>query len=119
MKINKGIFSLICAFLCAAVFISVGSVIYHESAPTFLNGSVADLGSEIPIESTVTGTFDSVYIIKESNGKIGIFNESGELMETVNVSIITLPLSERERLSGGIKVRSEKELYSLVENYTG
>ena len=86
----------------------------YDDAPSDL--SLIDPESN---NEALESSLNSVYIIKEHNGKIGIFNEDGELIDTLNVSTITLPLPERERLSNGIKLRSEKELYSLIENYTG
>ena len=45
--------------------------------------------------------------------------ENGKLYGIIDVAVVTLPINERQRLENGIKISSEKELYSLIEDYTG
>lgn len=59
------------------------------------------------------------WMLREHNGKIGIFStESGELLEVLEVHIKTLPTADRALLREGISARSKKELLSLIEDYT-
>jgi len=127
MKIKKGLFSLICAFICASLIISIGAVIYNESLRISVPYSeisknkienVIENGGE---NNSILTQIDpqNVCILKEYNGSIGVFSEQGELLDVINVPVVTLPLSERQQLQKGIKTKSEKELYSLIEDYTG
>jgi len=119
MKISKGVFSLICAFICVSILISIGAVIYKESYP-------ASLVTESPLRGSAESKTENEgtnrhypRILKEYRGNIGIFSESGELLEIIDVAVVTLPVSERKRLENGIKARSDKEMRSLIEDFSG
>ncbi len=58
------------------------------------------------------------WTVKEYNGRIGIYNEQGVLLEVIETYIKTLPISEREQLKEGIEVFSKDALYSIIEDYT-
>lgn len=62
---------------------------------------------------------DSLYILKEYNGIIGVFNEYGELTDIIDVEIKSLPRQDQAMLIDGIKAYSKKELSALIEDYTG
>ena len=56
------------------------------------------------------------YLIKEFNGKIGIF-ENDALIYTLDTYIFTLPQKDQKLLSEGISVSSKEELYEIIEEY--
>ena len=58
------------------------------------------------------------FILKSEDGKIGLFSEEGQLLETINVNIKTLPVKDRLMLNEGIAVSSREELNSLIQDYT-
>lgn len=58
------------------------------------------------------------FVLRESNGMIGVFSADGKLLETINVIIKTLPAKDRQMLSEGITVSSREELFSLIQDYT-
>jgi len=118
MKINKGKLSLICAFICAAVIISVASAFSRQATKDVVQKAIYEENSK-ELTAKAQYALNSTYIIKEHNGNIGIFSSEGELINTINVAVITLPIEERQRINNGIKVTSEKELYSIIEDYTG
>ena len=60
-----------------------------------------------------------LWTVRESKGKIGIFDSEGILTETLDVTLSTLPSQDREYLIQGIPVYSLQELLSLIEDYTG
>lgn len=61
---------------------------------------------------------DTVFIIKEYNGMIAVFNKkSDEPLFVSEVSINNLPLADKKILQSGIEVFSEKELKRLIEDY--
>ena len=68
---------------------------------------------------SVSSMSEPIWTIRESKGKIGIFDSEGILTETLDVSLSSLPSSDREYLISGIPVYSLQELLSLIEDYTG
>ncbi len=58
------------------------------------------------------------WILREHEGRIGIFNEKNVLIQVIETYVKTLPLSDRSLLREGIEVYSEEALYSLIEDYT-
>lgn len=62
---------------------------------------------------------ETKYMIKETGGVIGIYDENGTLIRKINVPVITLPKAEQIKLLSGIKIGSESELYGLIEDYEG
>lgn len=59
------------------------------------------------------------YTVRSYEGKIGVFSDSGKLIEVIDVYIKTLPEADRRQLEEGFIIESEDELRSLVEDYTG
>ncbi len=69
-------------------------------------------------ESLPAETSDYYRLVKEHNGQIGIFDSNGKLLETIDTYIKTLPKTDIDRLREGINVRSEGELYLIIEAYS-
>ena len=81
---------------------------------TYSENNNIDEENDIPaFEETKTET---LYLIKEFNGKIGIF-ENDALIYTLDVYIFTLPKKYQKLLSEGISVSSKEELYKIIEEY--
>ena len=57
------------------------------------------------------------FLIKERDGKIGIFDSEGKLLRIIETYIKSLPEAERTAIEEGYDVYSEKELYSIIEAY--
>ena len=57
------------------------------------------------------------YLITEHNGIIGVFDEDGTLVHTVNVFVMTLPAADREALAAGIPAHSAEELEEIIKRY--
>ena len=74
---------------------------------------ITELNDEIANEETVT------FILKNYNGVIGVFDQSGILTDIIEVDIKSLPEQDRTMLEAGIWARSRQELASLIEDYTG
>lgn len=51
------------------------------------------------------------------NGRIGVFDASGTLFRTVNVSVDTLPAADRAALAEGIRAGSPEEALRITEKY--
>lgn len=62
---------------------------------------------------------DSEFTLLEYDGKIGVYDsDSYELLEILDVYVVTLPDADKKMLEGGIGAESAKELVSLIEDYT-
>lgn len=68
--------------------------------------------------SSSTSTTKRTYIIKSYNGKVAAF-ESGndEPFRVTNILIDELPNKDREILTNGLEVDSQKELIAILEDY--
>ena len=58
------------------------------------------------------------WIVREYEERIGVFSENGELVRVIDVYTKTLPEADRRLLREGIRVTSEKQLYSIIEDYS-
>lgn len=85
-----------------------------------LNTMINDIDKSIKTISLSpkTDSETTVYILKEYNGNIGIFDSSGVLIDLINVSTKSLPEADRNMLRTGIYAFSRNELISLIEDYT-
>ena len=108
-------------FLCAILF----SLFLSLVGIFIINLSIY---SREPIYSVIASEYTEssalqrkpIYIMKESDGKIAIFDaDTGNIQKTLDVYIFTLPQRDKEYLKEGILIFSEQELYSLIEDYTG
>ena len=68
---------------------------------------------EIPDENT-----DSGWIVKEHNGKIGIFKKNGTLIQTIDTYVKTLPKADQALLGEGFEIQTQSELNSVIEDYS-
>lgn len=59
---------------------------------------------------------NTLYTVKEYNGKIGIF-ENNALIYTLDKYVFTLPEYDKKLLSSGITVSTKEELYEIIEEY--
>ena len=66
---------------------------------------------------TEAGVLFDRLCIRASDGKIGVYTEDGFLIRTIDVSIDTLPESDREALKTGITINSWRELIALIEDF--
>jgi len=64
-------------------------------------------------------TVEQSYLFLAYEGKIGIFNQTGDVLFAVlEVDLRTLPSADRAMLAEGIVVHSEAEMRALSEDYT-
>ena len=115
--INKGILSVLCAFTAAANAISIGSALSNQNNER--NETDLYNGYYCENESTPVNTADPVYILHEYEGVVGIFDTSNTLIDVIDISVISLPMSERQRLASGFRICGDEELNRLIEAYSG
>ena len=58
------------------------------------------------------------WLVKEYEGKIGIFDNDGKLLQIIDTYIKTLPMEDRSLLREGIEICDEASLYSIIEAYS-
>lgn len=69
---------------------------------------------DLPAYSSMT------YILKEYDGKIGVFREGNTAPdEVLDVYLITLPDEDAALLRNGISVSGQDEVRALIEDFTG
>lgn len=61
---------------------------------------------------------DNGWFVQTHNEKIGIFDKNGTLTQIIDVYTKTLPKIDQDELQEGFWVKSEKEMYSIIEAYS-
>ena len=78
----------------------------------------ADEKQVIAEESDTAPQNTALYILREYNGKIGVFSADGGLLKTVSVMVSSLPAQDKTALAAGISVSSYEELHALLEDFS-
>ena len=100
--------------VAGAVLSDDGDAPAPEREPLSSSGTVTGAESPAPASGSV-GT----HIVGEWEGRLAVFSEGRQTPDQVyDVYISTLPEEEQKRLETGIPASSEKELASLLEDYT-
>ncbi|MBE6601194.1 MAG: hypothetical protein E7637_01650 [Ruminococcaceae bacterium] len=81
------------------------AVMTDESLPT--NGTPTDTQEE-----------KNTFLIRESNGTIGVFSSDGYLLRLTDVKVKTLPSQARQALAEGIVAHSWTEVDLILQDYT-
>ena len=81
--------------------------IYIEKAPTVLPSDT------VPSESQTEG-----WIVKEYEGRIGIFQKNGTLIHVVDTYVKTLPKADQALLGEGFEIQTKAELNAIIEDYS-
>lgn len=93
-----------------------------SSTPTGKTENGASAGNaesdKTPEPSTTEESPVTLYIVREYNGKIGVFSSDGGLLRTVSVMVSALPVKDRDALTAGIHVTSFAELNALLEDFS-
>lgn len=141
MKISKGAFySLLIISLTSFVLIGILAFAvshFNESYDRLynmyndLNNRFSDINASLDSVNNSIDSFENsidnggdnqgsgektVYILKEYNGIIGVFDERGNLMKTINTAVSSLSAQDREQLTHGIITTSNEELAGLIED---
>ena len=96
----------------AAVTLSALLISYAISSD---NNSVINNES---IQNISQESREVLYVMKSVDGKIGVFKpDSKKPLYTLEVHLKSLPQYDQKLLNTGIKIYSEKELKSLIEDY--
>ena len=72
-----------------------------------------------PKEDTPVDTIPTnKYFVKEYMGMIGIFDEENTLLRIIEVYTKTLPEADRRLLEEGFEITNEKQLASIIQDYS-
>ncbi len=77
----------------------------HNGAET----EASDEGESAPLRA--------LYTVAAHEGRIGVFDETGRLIRTVNVFLFALPEADREALEVGIPAFTREEMTEIVARY--
>lgn len=107
--------------LSVAIFIMMFNV--NESMEKLVKSS-GKLDSQVSSliqfhDEQETTVQEEIFMLKEYNGIIGVFNESGTLTDIIEVEIKSLPRQDQTMLGTGIWAFSRQELAALIEDFTG
>ena len=115
--IDKKQFSLSIIFMTAIVITLFGAIFF------MLNNRISNMHTEkpntdVPVfnESVVEKSEEIKYMLKEFDGKIGVFKNS-DFQYYVDIFVFTLPENEQKLLSQGIVTSSEQELLNILSSY--
>ena len=83
----------------------------QETVPVYVY--VTDTVSPLTDAPSPTG-----WILREYEGRIGIFDQGGALIYLLETYVKTLPRADQALLREGIYTENEERLYALIEDYT-
>lgn len=117
MENNKNVLIAIMSVAVVAMVLSIATLAITISIQGGLNqvrDTTSTLAARMPTE-----TADTRYLLREYNGVIGVFDDTGVLTELIEVDVKSLPEADRVMLGTGIWAMSRRELAALIEDYTG
>ncbi len=116
-KIIIPIISALAAFVsCFSVYFSTKNIIETNKLKVKHLNEISQMTTRINRLEYENSHFA---VLREYGGIIGIFDKSEKnLIATINIPSITLPMSERTELISGIYVRNADELAKLIEAFS-
>ncbi len=119
--ITLAMFAVITMALSVSIFVMMFNI--NDTVEQLVESSGkldSQVSSLIQIKDEAVETQqEETFMLKEYNGIIGVFNESGTLMDILEVEIKSLPRQDQTMLGTGIWVFSRQELAALIEDFTG
>jgi len=111
-------------FLTGLLMIICATFIGGKKQEEYIPEKTSSQDTEIKTDATESeDIFNDVteyYVIKEDeDGYISVYLSSGELYKRLDIRTYTLPSSDRARLGVGIMVRSDGELETYIEGFSG
>ena len=92
----------------------------HTDEKSDLNVTDKQILTEDEESEAIFNEICEYYVMKEdTDGYISVYLSSGELYKRLDIPTYTLPSSDRARLRIGIMVRSDLELTSYIEGFSG
>lgn len=108
--INRKIFFIIITAIAVSGFIIICT----------LAQSVRNTKIQTKFASNVPEVVQPECIVREYNGKIGVFRGSGDKpYKVIDYDVSLLSEYDREQISGGIVMESDEELRQFIEDMSG
>lgn len=110
---------LLCTGVALALVIMMTVVVLllprAEESVVPLNEALSDVEKEPPASQP---TAEFAYILKEHNGRIGVFAAGSDKPELIlDVMVRHLPEYDQEQLKTGVPAKTYSELVNLIEDY--
>ena len=121
MENNKSLFTASLIVSVVAVLISGISMYYLFSITDRVNELLSDserLSESVAKLAETQEDGEEIFVLREHEEKIGVFDTSGVLVDVIDVRVSSLPETDRELLRYGIYAFSRGELISLIEDYS-
>lgn len=77
----------------------------------------ADDEPQAPDDAQPVGVLYDRFCVRESQGLVAVYTESGELVRLTDICVDTLPDADREALRQGIRFHSWKEVLTLLQDW--
>lgn len=113
-------------FIFSVIILTVLIVTAIMISYLLLNNKIAETNAtnkttepDVPVfeeKDEIADTEKIHYILKEYNGKIGVY-ENDALIYTIDAYVFTLPELDKQLLHDGIIATNKEELYELIEEY--
>ena len=117
---NKKIFWINISAAAVTVLISITAlIILCFSGKGSCVQTVIPEASSPKAGETVSASEEPEYRLCEVDGVVGVIDRNGNILEKINVPVITLPKSDQERLKRGITVFGDRELEKAKEDFSG
>ena len=119
-KSNHIVILILSIIVITLIILSSVSIIFYQKINN-INRSVSKLEETIKTVSVASDKKEenNIFVLREYEGIIGIYDDNGVLIDIINVNIKSLPEADRNMLQAGIYALSRNELISLREDYTG
>ena len=113
------VFGIIYSLLIGYIAFTMGQHATKYATDTINNQVMAESISPTPdaFPSPTPMPDPNSYLIKEVNGKIGIY-QNGELLRVVDVDVSTLRPNDAQQIEQGIVLQTDQDLASFLEDYT-
>lgn len=66
----------------------------------------------------INSSADNSYILKSESGILKLY-KSNKLIKTYNISDSSLPLTDRDNLKSGIKLKNYEDVLKIIEDFDG
>lgn len=94
------------------------SVLFAAIAVTALVFTLFPAQSQAQVEKPTDTTNETIYYLKDYNGRLAVFSEGSESpFKITEVEIKTLPEYDQKTLRQGVKAHGQKELTRLLEDF--
>ena len=122
MKKPNGKQVLIVSYIVFACLVScIGAAMSTPTKDLTLPTDTKEDQTDTAIDNTTPCDNDATahYILRETEGKIGVYTPNNTLIHILDIPVLSLPTADRRMLAEGISISSEQELNEIIQDYGG